>query len=235
MLGMSKAKIKVLDGMDSKAFTVEAAISGMGVVPCVFNPSDFSIERSVNYAQHKIPGTDRPVLQYINGEAEIMSFSLLFDTYSAGVGSQQLGIIASTTAPDAAKLDVRMYTEPLMKLTTVNSDIHTPSLVEFVWGSISFKGYIQSISQRFTLFNMFGKPVRAVVDIRLISNKEDNNVRNSPDRTKARTISQGDRLYAFSYAEYGDCGEWRRIADENNIDNPRRLEPGRNIVVPPIL
>ncbi len=235
MLGMSKAKIKVLDGAQSKMFTVSAAISGAGVVPCVFNPSDFSIERSVNYAQHKIPGIDRPVFQYISGDAEIMRFSLLFDTYSAGVGSAQPGIIASTAAPDAAKADVRMYTEPLMKLTTVNSDTHTPSLVEFVWGSISFKGYIQSISQRFTMFNMFGKPVRATVDITLISNKTDNNVRNSPDRTKARTISDGDRLYAFAYAEYGDCAEWRRIADENNIDNPRRLESGMDIVVPPIL
>lgn len=235
MLGMTKAKIKVLDGVDTKLFKVAAAISGMGVVPCIFNPTDFTIERSVNYAQHKVPGTDRPVLQFISGEAETLRFSLLFDTYSAGVGSQQPMIVASTLAPDAAKIDVRDFTEPLMKLTTVNSDTHTPSLVEFVWGSISFKGYVQSISQRFTLFNMFGKPVRAVVEMTLISNQKNNNVRNSPDRTKARTISQGDRLYAYAYAEYGDCEEWRRIALENNIDNPRLLETGGKIVVPPIL
>lgn len=235
MLGMTKAKIKVLDGAKNKALRVSASVSGAGEIPCVFNPSDFSIQRSVNYAQHKIPGTDRPVLQFISGEAEVMSFSLLFDTYSAGIGSAQGDIVASTAAPDAAKKDVRMFTEPLMSLTTVNSDTHTPSLVEFTWGSVSFKGYIQSMSQRFTMFNMFGKPVRATVDITLISNEENNKVRNSPDRTKARTISDGDRLYAFAYAEYGDCAEWRRIADDNNIDNPRRLESGKDIVIPPIL
>ena len=132
-------------------------------------------------------------------------------------------------------MDVRTFTEPLMKLTTVNSDTHAPSLVDFVWGSISFKGYINSISQRFTMFAFNGKPVRAVVDISLISDKKDNNVRNSPDRTKARTISEGDRLYAFAYAEYGDCSEWRRIAEANNIDDPRRLESGMDIIIPPVL
>ena len=235
MLGMSKAKIKVLNGANNLTLNTIATLSGAGTVTCVFNPSDFTIERSVNYAQHKIPGNDRPVLQFINGEAEVMRFSLLFDTYSAGVGSAHPIVAASTAAPDAAKMDVRNFTEPLMKLTTVNSDTHAPSQVEFVWGSISFKGYVQSISQRFTMFNMFGTPVRATVEISLISNEENSKIRNSPDRTKARTVSEGDRIYAFAYDEYGDCAEWRRIADKNGIDNPRTLEAGKDIVIPPIL
>lgn len=233
MLGAVKAKFKVLDGAN-KLLNATAVVGNNGI-PCVFNPTDFTIQRSVNYAQHKIPGRDRPVLQFVSGEAETMSFSLLFDTYSVGEASNDLALVLSAIAVDLAKEDVRLYTEPLMKLTTVNSDTHAPSLVEFVWGSISFKGYINSISQRFTLFAFDGKPVRAVVDITLISDKKDNNVRNSPDRTKARTVSDGDRLYAFAYAEYGSCEEWRRIAEANNIDDPRRLVSGTDIVIPPVL
>lgn len=234
MLGMTKAKFKILDGKDGMKLKVSALL-GSAAVPCEFNPESFTIERSVNYVQHQIPGSDRPVLQYVGGSAETMRFSLLFDTYSSGIVSEQAETAASAIAPDAAKEDVRMYTEPLMKLTTINSDTHIPSLVEFAWGTISFKGYIQSMSQRFTMFNMFGKPVRAIVDVALISNRVDNNIRNSPDRTKARTISEGDRLCTFAYAEYNDCGEWRRIADENGIDNPRILRFGTDIVIPPIL
>ena len=233
MLGAVKAKFKVLDGAN-KLLNATAVVGSSGI-PCVFNPTDFTIQRSVNYAQHKIPGRDRPVLQFVSGEAETMSFSLLFDTYSVGEASNHPALVLSAMAVDLAKFDVRKFTEPLMKLTTVNSDTHAPSLVEFVWGSISFKGYINSISQRFTLFAFDGKPVRAVVDISLISDKKDNNVRNSPDRTKARTVSDGDRLYAFSYAEYGSCEEWRRIAEANDIDDPRRLESGMDIVIPPVL
>ncbi len=233
MIGPVKAKFKVLDGAN-KLLNASAVVGSVGI-PCVFNPTEFTIQRTVNYAQHKIPGIDRPVLQFVSGEAEVMSFSLLFDTYNAAESSNQLKLVASALAPDLLKMDVRTFTEPLMKLTTVNSDTHAPSLVEFVWGSISFKGYINSISQRFTMFAFDGNPVRAVVDISLISDKKDNNVRNSPDRTKARTISEGDRLYAFAYAEYGDCSEWRRIAEANDIDDPRRLVSGTDIIIPPIL
>ena len=79
MVGPVKAKFKVLDGAN-KLLNVSAVVGGAGI-PCIFNPTDFTIQRSVNYAQHKIPGRDRPVLQFVSGEAEVMSFSLLFDTF----------------------------------------------------------------------------------------------------------------------------------------------------------
>jgi nucleoid-associated protein YgaU len=34
--------------------------------------------------------------------------------------------------------------------------------------------------------------------------------------------------------EYHDPGEWRLIADTNNIENPRLLEVGSNIRLPPL-
>lgn len=233
MIGMTKAKIKVLDGMNK--ILMATAYIGSDGVPCMFNPADFTIQRGVNYAQHKVPGLDRPILQYISGEADVMSFSLIFDMYSATPDTYRIDAAASGVMPDPAKLDVREYTDAFMKLTMVDSDTHAPNQIEFKWGAISFKGYVQSVSQKFTMFSMKGTPTRATVDLQLISVSEQNFVRNSPDRTKARTITESDRLYMFAYAEYGECGEWRRIAVENNIDNPRTLEPGTNIVIPPIL
>ena len=97
MVGPVKAKFKVLDGAN-KLLNVSAVVGGAGI-PCIFNPTDFTIQRSVNYAQHKIPGRDRPVLQFVSGEAEVMSFSLLFDTYSAGDASNQPLTALSAAAP----------------------------------------------------------------------------------------------------------------------------------------
>jgi nucleoid-associated protein YgaU len=34
--------------------------------------------------------------------------------------------------------------------------------------------------------------------------------------------------------EYGQPRYWRLIATENDIDDPRRIEPGRVLVLPPI-
>lgn len=233
MLGMTKAKIKVLDGANQKLNAV--ALLGSSGIPCLFNPSDFTVSRNVNYAEHNVPGLDKPLLQFVGGSADTMSFSIMFDTYGAGIAAQNKSALASALLPDPAKTDVRTFTDPLMKISNVDSDTHAPNMVEFVWGSISFKGYVKSIEQRFTMFNMLGTPTRAVVTMELISSAKNNFVRNSPDRTKARTISDGDRLYSFAYAEYGDCSEWRRIAEANGIDNPRRLESGVDIIIPPIL
>ena len=233
MVPLKKAKIKVLDGANKKLNAF--AIIGGGGIPCLFNPSDFSIERGVNYAEQRILGLDRPLLQFVGGNAEIMRFSLVFDTFSAGAGSLDAAAAASAAAPEMTKTDVRKYTDPLLKIANVDSNTHAPNKVEFVWGSICFKGYVRSVNQKFTLFNSLGVPVRATVDMELISNEKNNFVRNSPNRTKARTIKQGDMLYYFAYTEYGNCAEWRRIAEANGIDNPRLLKSGDNIIIPPIL
>lgn len=233
MAVINKAKIKILDS-SSKLKSAAAIIDG-NAIPCIFNPTDFTIQRSVNYNKSNIPGLDYPIQHFVSGEAETMSFSLMFDTYSTGGYSVPSAVASSAAAADGKKADVRNYTDLIMGLTEVNSDTHKPSGVEFVWGPISFKGHIESVSQRFTLFNASGVPVRAVVDITLVSEKTDSGVRNSPNRTKARTVFEGDRLYSFAYAEYGDCSEWRRIAEANGIDNPRLMGSGTDIVIPPIL
>lgn len=230
MVGPVKAKFKIKEGGSI------TSIAG-GDIPCIFNPTEFTLQRNVNYAQHKIPGLDRPVLQYVSGEAESLSFSLTFDTYSAGENSNNSKVLASTVLTDILKFDVREFTDPIMKLTLINSDVHAPDLVQFVWGKMCYTGYITSLSQRFTLFSYVGKPVRSVVDVSMIitEGKYDAKERNSPDRTKARLVAEGDMLFMFAFAEYGACSEWRRIADANDIDNPRKLKSGSNISIPPIL
>ncbi len=234
MLFMSKAKIKIAkDG----GGLLGAIVSGLGLddCACLFNPSEFHIQRSANYAEHKIPGLDRPIMQFINGEAEIMKFSLFFDTFSAGSETGKLKLMLTNKLPTMLKPDVRDYTEPFYKLLNVNEDKHAPNLVTFEWGKTKFTGYITDISQKFTLFSSKGVPLRATLEITMKSSKKDNNVRNSPDRTKHRVVKSGDMLYSFAYAEYEDCSQWRRIAEANGIDNPRRLKSGDSITVPAII
>ncbi len=220
----SKARIKV-------------SVSSPGAddgIKCLFNPSDFTIERSVNYAEHRIPGKDRPIVQFVNGEAETMNFSLFFDTYMATHEAGNDALSAKASKPVTEKEDVRDYTDPFYKLMDIDSDEHTPKTVTFSWGSIKFEGVVANISQKFTLFSPSGIPLRAVLTITLKSYKEDNPVRNSPDRTKNRVIVEGEQLYTLAYREYGDCSMWRKIAESNSIDNPRRLRSGENIAIPSV-
>ena len=47
-------------------------------------------------------------------------------------------------------------------------------------------------------------------------------------------LAVGETLSALAGRYYDRPGEWRRIADENRIEDPRRLEPGRILSVPRI-
>jgi nucleoid-associated protein YgaU len=56
----------------------------------------------------------------------------------------------------------------------------------------------------------------------------------SADHTKSRSIRRRERLDQIAAQEYGSSAEWRRIADENDIDDPRLVEPGTLLRLPPM-
>jgi nucleoid-associated protein YgaU len=54
----------------------------------------------------------------------------------------------------------------------------------------------------------------------------------SSDRTKLLRVVRGDTLSHIAAREYNDPGEWRVIAEENGLDNPRLLAPGTTLLIP---
>jgi nucleoid-associated protein YgaU len=98
---------------------------------------------------------------------------------------------------------------------------------------------IERLTQRFTMFREDGVPVRATLNVtfkeyRTIDDQLTKNPFESSDWSKRRVVGEGDRLSLIAAIEYGDPGVWRVIADENDIDNPRLLEPGSEIRLPPL-
>jgi len=50
-----------------------------------------------------------------------------------------------------------------------------------------------------------------------------------------RVVKRGETLHSIAESEYRNAGEWRRIADANNIDDPLAVQPGSKLLIPPIL
>jgi len=199
------------------------------VVPCLFNPNELNVEKSNRYAEVNIPGLPSPIYQFVRGNGRSLTMSLLFDTYEKGE-------------------DVRDYTDKITGwnvgsgktekgLMDIDSDLHAPPICLFVWGSFIFQCIIERVSKRFTMFLPDGIPVRATLDVTL---KEYVDVEmqvkeislQSADLTKRWKVKEGDSLWSIAAKEYGCSGEWRRIAEANDIDNPRMLKPGRELVIP---
>ncbi len=191
-------------------------------IDVLFNPKEYSIQKSVQWEPHKAPGLDLPEQQFTSGNPAVLTVELFFDTYET-------------------KDDVKgKYTDKLLKLATVDETIHRPPLVMFTWGSQKFKGVIESLSLRYTMFLPSGKPCRAVANLSIKEAKTakeqvEEKPRESPDHTKRRTLKQGETLALLAHEEYDDPAEWRRIADANGINDPKDVRPGTVLTLPPIL
>lgn len=183
-----------------------------------FNPSQVSIQKSASYSQTPRRQSNTPNVSLTHGNGATLSMELFFDTYEEGK-------------------DVRDLTKKIYDLVKVDGGEHKTLLCKLVWGKELFQGVLQSVSQRFTLFLPSGLPVRATLSCTFResrSKEEDAKDTNhlSADVAKTRIVKRGDSLSGIAAVEYGDPALWRPIAEENEIDDPSRLVPGRRLSIP---
>lgn len=198
-------------------------------ISVMFNPAEYSLDRNINYSEKAIPGLNAPILQFASGGSSTLSLSLFFDTY----------IPPTLFNPKEGGSDVREYTKKIMELTQVKANLHRPPIVTFKWGSLMFKGIIESTSQKFTMFLENGVPVRARMEVKFkeapdIETLMKGTPLESPDRTKYRVVKEGEQLFQYAYEEYGDVLYWKLIAKENGLMNPLDLKVGQILKIPAI-
>jgi len=202
----------------------------------LFNPAEYSIEKGNTFQSTSLPGLATPVTQFVTGNADTLTMELYFDTYAK---SSRHGNVT-------LREDVRHYTRKIANLMEIDPTLHAPPICEFTWGpplgtpeGIQFKGIIEKVSQKFTYFLDDGTPVRATLNVTF---KEYKTVEQqlaemrcqSADRTKRREFKEGDAVWLFASAEYGDPEKWRVIADHNQLENPRLVAPGTALELPPL-
>jgi len=189
------------------------------VIPLRFNPTEFQIEKSNNFAEIPIPGLETPPIQFVRGSSAVLSAEVLLDT--------------SDTLEDVRAA----YTDKLQSLLQVIPDMHAPPIIAFVWDREIFRGVLESASTSFVLFTNEGVPLRArmsltIKEYRPIEVQVQEMRTESPDFEKAYTVRVGDTLQSIAYWAYRDPQKWRVIAAANGIDDPRALAPGLTLEVP---
>lgn len=202
-------------------------------VSCSFNPSQYAIKNTTNYKEDSSLGTDVSRLIYLSGSKSELSLSLYFDSST----DSMIPLMAAGISADALVPAVTDKTEKITKAMRVQGSQHRPPYVAFQWGNLNFKGLITSMTETFTMFNPFGKPIRAKVDLVIKSEESPSMTKlaepfESPDRTKVRTVIQGMNLWQLAYEEYGDCGRWREIARANGLNHPLEIRPGQKLKIP---
>src|SRR5215831_15527280 len=111
-------------------------------IPVMFNPPEYQIQKTNQFAEIGIPGLGSSLLQFVRGSAETLTLELFFDSTDTGQ-------------------DVRGFTGPVVAFTSLNAKTHGPPALMFVWGSLIFPCVLESVTQRFDYFGIDGKPLRA--------------------------------------------------------------------------
>ena len=102
-----------------------------------------------------------------------------------------------------------------------------------------FRCVMESIKQKFTLFSPEGIPLRATLTVSLreyrpLVEQISQLKPGSPDRTHSHVLSERETLAAVSQRHYQRPDDWRAIATRNGITDPRRINPGLALTVPPL-
>ncbi len=191
---------------------------GQSAFDVLFNPNQYSVDKANQIAEVGVPGLEAPILQYVHGNTRTLNMELFFDTFE----EQQ---------------DVSAHTNRVYGLLRIDPSTHAPPICRIVWGSFQFRGVLDHVSGRFTLFLADGTPVRATltvtfkeyIDVAVMVRQQPTQ---SSDHYKSRMVKSGDRIDSIAGEEYGDANKWRAIAEANRLDDPRHLRPGQTLVVP---
>jgi LysM repeat protein len=183
------------------------------------------MEKSNTFSEINVPGLETPYIQYSKGNSGSVSMEVFYDTYGDGRDIK----------------DVRDYSSQLSDLLNIDTDLHAPPPLSLIWGmpkTEPFTCVLEKVSTKYTMFSSDGIPVRARLNITLKEFKTALNTREqgkqSPDKTKTHVTKRGDSLWLIASEKYGDPSMWRPIADKNKIKNPRFLEPGIELLIPPL-
>jgi len=205
--------------------------TGQMVVECHFNPEELTISRSNSWSPRESAGSNLPDVHFGGmGPRTVDSLKLIFDTYER-------------------KSDVRDITNRVLALMDASAWEQTkrdrqrrPPHVMFRWGAFeTFPAVITSLSQHFTLFLSSGLPVRATLTMGLQEvpkeaakkkSKGQNPTSQAIGARRVHVVQPGDTIDLIASMELGDPNAWRRMAEVNDIDDPRRLRAGQTLLIP---
>ncbi len=203
----------------TKAVIVDLDSPGAPPLPVMFNPPNYELAKSNQFAEIKVPGLPSSVLQFVNGNAGTLTMALFFDTSDSG-------------------LDVRSRTVALARLAEPHPVTRAPPRLLLLWGSLVFPCFLVSLRQEFDRFDSRGAPLRARLHLEFKGRETlDTLAAAAPPLAAAAQVTAyvtraGDSLQAIAAKVYQDPARWRDIARANAIDDVRSLAAGVRLQLP---
>ena len=206
-------------------------VDGVGVPMMLrfkYNPEQYTIEKSAEWNRPQAPGAEStPEPDYTSTNPTTVSMEIFFDAFEELQGD---------VTRDVETLFTWTKPTPVSRI----GGTAQPPLLMLQWGSSStlsdFRGFLRSVSARFTLFRGDGTPIRATCNIRLEEvpheTARQNPTSGSRPGMRVHVLTEGETLHSVAWTEYRQARYWRGLAAFNDIDDPMRVEPGSTLLLP---
>ncbi|MEU0843830.1 peptidase M23 [Streptomyces sp. NPDC005962] len=195
-----------------------------------FNPAQLTMSRRTDWKYSPSPAVrDGSQPEFMGPEPRTMNIDVFLDR-----------------SDDPDSNDVLKNVEALFfccEVTASSLAAKQPSTpwVIFQWGSFStarFTAYVESVDVTYSLFGTTGIPIRATCQVQLheipSKTKGQNPTSGALTARRVHRLVAGDSLQSLAWREYGDATVWRVIAETNGIDDPARLAPGTELILPAV-
>ncbi|MGC9670030.1 peptidase M23 [Planosporangium sp. 12N6] len=198
-----------------------------GPITFMFNPNQLTLTKSAAWIPHIVRGAE---------EVGIPEFS--------GSGPRTLSLDVFLDVTDTHARTVQQRVDELLTCLvptapSIAAKAPSPPWVKFAWGqfrTVSFYAYVSQVNASYTLFEANGTPLRATCSLTLTeisgSTPGQNPTSGSRSANRVHRVVDGDCLELLAHREYGDPTMWRVIAEANDIDDPMRLRPGTELLLP---
>jgi len=189
-----------------------------------FNPESFTVTDGFEYVERKSnDGEAGQEAKYRATKPRTFSLDFLLD----GTGAS------------GSKLEVKEQIELFKKTIGYNREKHRPRFLLVTWGSFISTCVVESFTTEYKLFRPNGTPLRALISATFMEHKsterqELEKGNESPDRTHARLVIEGDSLWLISQRVYEDPRYYFHVAEANTLDNLRFIETGQTLFLPPL-
>lgn len=192
----------------------------------MFNPESFSIKEDVHWENRCAPGNegDDPVYKATRARTFTLEFTL--DGTGVNTNGVKIPVVAQV-------LLFRTAT------TKVLGSTHRPPHLLVQYGTFISSCNINSSTITYTMFDMFGLPIRAKISASFTERTPSGlgallSMLSSPDLTHRVMVKEGDLLPLLTYNTYKNQLYYLQVARVNKLKNFRKLKPGITLVFPPL-
>ena len=215
--------------MSIVSYSDEKFASKTGSYDLLINPDTYTHTYNIEYNNTTGQGMPSALMKFERMGEETVAFKITFDG---------TGVVPGTS--DGTSTSIKKTIDDFRNLVfKYQGQLHEPNYLQLTWGTLAFRCRLKTLNLKYLLFTPEGEPVRAEADVLFSGHTAPAEAAkaaktNSADLSHLVTVKAGDTLPLLCHRIYGTSVPYPQVARINGLNGFRRIEPGTELLFPPI-